>query len=785
MARKQVSSPLEGAAPVLQPTARPLAIQIGATPPPSSSPLMELAHAFREVNPELRDMLRDSAAKADKDAMALGEIEATKARAEGRLAEIDNILKAKVDAGELSRVHLPAAHRGASFRSGKEAAEIGFQTDLMQNLSVAIKEGPQSTEKILSEAHKKFAEAIPSDDFYARQGFDHASQAVISDFRQRVAQGQAAEFDRVSKQKMADEGTELAYHLATADGDAAPVAKASLLAHLDQLRGEMPKSEVNGFYVQNVIAPTIDKLANERKFAEARQLLDEADALDVTGKGGLLGQTAVAKAAFSQLREKIERESRADSHITLDNYKADRELRLLRGTDEAGAQLQKVRLEAGGKLNPADRFKIIDAYRAAHADDPLAVSGFAEAVNREFENEDKFRANERAISDVLVGLNTISKDKLDIEEAKINALYQSGEFPAAARTQALELISQRRALYGLIDEGDFKNFKKDVFTKPGSLLPSVNFGNDVANDLWEKLTPESQNNLELSATEFFKSQLEQLIVSESGGDPTKAPAVKALALDKATMKAREFARQALPVALKEQGNLDTQAKVTAQAANIKQATVSIPSQGLWSHLMGNLNEGSIRADYKVTEKVAKGIKDAPSKTYTFVPRAGDDLEKAVAAQKTTPQSEWDVVATPDYFYYTRQAQEIRGIPRVLDMAELAKEVLSTGDRSTAGAGNPERVAAARQFYGIAKSILGFTPEEIKASKTKHGVPFVSAEIDYKSIPVFRNVAELEKNWNGGDFTPLFGEVGDSLDPKDTMHPEDFYKAQLALLSARR
>ena len=50
MARKPVNAPLEGAAPALQPTARPLNIAIGATPLPSRSPLMELGNAFQQFN---------------------------------------------------------------------------------------------------------------------------------------------------------------------------------------------------------------------------------------------------------------------------------------------------------------------------------------------------------------------------------------------------------------------------------------------------------------------------------------------------------------------------------------------------------------------------------------------------------------------------------------------------------------------------------------------------------------------------------------------------------------
>ena len=117
------SSPLKGAAPVLRPVARPIDIQPGARSPARSSPLLELGNAFKDFVPELRGLLLDAAAREDRDAIALGEIDAEKIAAEGRMGEIETELKARAEAGEVPHRSLPAYERGFRTRIGERVAD--------------------------------------------------------------------------------------------------------------------------------------------------------------------------------------------------------------------------------------------------------------------------------------------------------------------------------------------------------------------------------------------------------------------------------------------------------------------------------------------------------------------------------------------------------------------------------------------------------------------------------------------------------------------------------------
>lgn len=135
MSRKQTQSPIELASPGLNPAARVLAIQPGAAPAPQRSKLMELAHSFTGFNDELRGLLRDASARADRDAMALGELEAQRTGAVKRMEEIEGTIKKAVDAGTVDHVRLPAFERGFRLRVGKDLAQSVFQEKLLSQLS--------------------------------------------------------------------------------------------------------------------------------------------------------------------------------------------------------------------------------------------------------------------------------------------------------------------------------------------------------------------------------------------------------------------------------------------------------------------------------------------------------------------------------------------------------------------------------------------------------------------------------------------------------------------------
>lgn len=762
MPRKQVDSPLQGAIPGLQPVARPLSIPIGATPAPSSSPLMQLGEAFREFNPELRDMLRDAAAREERDALALGELEAQKTNAAQRMGQIEDTLKKAVDSGQVSHVRLPAFERGFRSRVGRDLAQSVFQERLLQQLPDAMRvEGRADPEKLITDTYAQVAQQIHPDDFYARAAFDETAKGVMAGFRQRAAEGYTAEYKKAAEQRIADEGSEIAFRLASAAEADAPALRDSVRAHLDEVRKELPKSEVNGFYVKNVVAPAVDKLVSERKFTEARHLMDEMERLDVTGNGGLLSQTSVAKAAFSDMRAKVERDTRAAEYESYTNLRRERETLTIKGEDEAAAALNELRLKSGGTLSPSDRFRLIDEYRKAHPGEPLKTQGFASAVHREFDGEDKWRTNDRAISDLEVSIKSLRKEDIESGRARLDALYAAGEIPPSARTRLSQHIDKLEALYGAIDEGDFNRFKKDLYAAPGLAgQKTINFGD--ANDntpngssrLWDVLPDNLRTEHETRVTEFFSNALQDEI--RLIGDPNKVAAGKAQALDRATVKTRDYARTLLRDLNRQKIEAETQNKVEKQAQRIRSASIDSglgerpPPLGTGFAIPGKkANEGGL---HLAAPMLAEGY-----------PNPGPEADELTLYVPAASLKEWLLPGAA-------------GSSRRIVMSELGQDIKDNPDE--------KKAQKSRDLYAYVKGRLGFTPEEVKNGVTKDGVSFLPSAIDPAHITVFRNKAELEKHWANGQPSELFLQLGDAIDPSDKLTSEQFYLAQAALLTRR-
>ena len=749
MARKETKNPLEGAAPGLQAAARPLQIQIGATPAPSSSPLMELANAFRDVNPELRGMLRDAAAREERDAMALGELEAQRTNAAQRMGEIESTLKTAVDEGKVSHVRLPAFERGLRLRAGKDLAQSLFQERLLSRLKDATNpEGGVAPEEIIAQTYADVAKNIPEGDIYGRSAFDHVAQGVMAQFRQRAREGLEAEKLRIGEERIADEGSEIVLQLADATDEDTPLHRGAVLEHLNQIRTELPKSEANKFYVTRVIAPAVERLISEDKYQEARNLLAEMDNIDVTGKGGILSQTAVAKSAFANMRAQIERSAKMFEHTAGDREKERREAIMSEGEDAGIALLVQLRNDNEGRLDSSSRFQIINEYSKANADNPRKVAAFTHVVNREFDYEKKARPNARAVAELEAELNALGMDDIEINEGRLEALWRSEEIEATDYSRLKGIIAERKALYGTINQDDFKGFARDVFPSRslGAGIPpvrSANLGEATLNAFFERLPVDMQDRHEMQVSEFFKDALQKEV--RGLGDKFNVPAEKFLALDRATVKAREFARTSLNGIMVESQRAKDQAKVIDQALAQR-----IPKL--------------FRAP-----PISSGALDDTGGS----PRITKELMETHFAELSKPLSERDVVSLP---FKARGWLQI--IPGMVDHKMVSMSKLAATAQMEGG-GKP--VANAKDAYGYAKSLVGFTPEEIKTGKTQHGITFDPAQIDPAFIPVFRNKEELDKHWNKGDPSELFFQIGDRVDPTDTLTPEKFYLAQLALL----
>jgi hypothetical protein len=756
MARKQIANPLEGAAPTLSPTARALSIPIGATPAPSRSPLMELGEAFASFNPELRAALRDSAAKADQDAMALGELEAQKSNAAQRMAELDTTIKDAVDKGQLPAARSPAFERGFRTRVGRDLAQSVFQQKLTTKLRDTMQvEGRLDPEQVIKETYAEVSSQIHPEDFYARVGFEDAAKGSIAAFRQRSAEGYAAEYEKAAQQRIADEGTELAFQLATAAVDEVDGVKASIKLHLDEVRKELPKSQVNEFFTKNVVVPAVQRLISERKYDQARTLMTEMDNLDITGKGGLLSQTGVAKSVFANLRASVEEKSRAADNEDWVNAQRAREQSTQDGSLAAAQNLTQMRLANDGKLDPEMRWKLIDSYRQNNSDDPLRVEAFAHAINRDYEGDTKQRIDDKAVAELKATVKSYNKADIEMGRASLQVMWDNGTISPEDFVHLTQTLNQLDALYGAVDEQDYSSFKRNLYPMQGSgrvRTQGVDFGDSDAPkgqgslDLWYTLSGTLQADHETKVTEFFKQNLEAEL--RNLGDPNRVKAEKAQILDRVTTKAREYARGLLKEQVRIQKDDDTKKRVAAQTVAQRVADT----------------QSKVRAR-ATTLPPSPPVTSFDLRDKTVLQ---DNIPQVIQKDREQVSAERDFASVPfkanGWMQYFSSLQDWR----IVSLPELAK-------------GASEGRGTDKEVYGYAKSLLGFTPEEIKTGKTKHGVVFEPAQIDPHRIPVFRDRAELEKHWANGQPDETFQAVGDRIDTKDNLSLADFYLAQLALL----
>lgn len=790
MPRPIAPLPLQGAAPQLTPTARPLQINIGATPPPSRSPLGELGQAFRDFNPVLHGLLQSAAAQADHDALALGELEAVKSKAAERLGELDTIIKDGVDNGTIPHVRAPAFERGFRSRVGSELAQSAFQEALLSQLPNVTKvdgymdaEGNPMThqaavEKVVTETRQKYFGQLHANDIYAKTAFDQTAQGVVAGFRQRAAEGYTAAYKAAGEQAMADDNSERLMNLATAPETDAVFFRDNVKAGLDQLRAELPKAQVNQFFLQNSVAPTVAKLISQKKFTEAKNIIDEMGMLDVTGKGGLLGQTSVGKSILSDLTAKVTREQRMNGEEEWTALHRERDTKKIAGETSAGQDLLDMRNANGGNLPQDRRFQMIETFRKANPQDPIATQAYADTVNHEYENEAKFRSDPTIVSNFETGMRSLSKTDLALQRTSIELLANLGKIAPSDRTRLIQHIDKLETLYGAYDEGDVNRFKKDLYASrdPAGFGTTINFGDGIGgggdakdpnstSGLWVRLPNELKDRHEALVTAYFQQAVESDLVNRVK-DPLRIPAEKAATLDNATTKARAYALTLLRDLSGVKEKREAEKKVAEQAIANRRAAI----------IGGLLTPPTPTYTEKLTDSAGNTVE--VKKPYRLPgPWFVDFSPYDVQTLGPSPTRDRASIYFPARSFGEWLLPGIGGTSQTVDLPALAKDILENK--------SPEAAAQSKQVYGYTKALLGFTPDEVKNGKTKHGVAIDPAAIDPRYISVFTNRRELEANWNNGEPTDLFNEIGDAVDPEDRMTGEQFYLAQLALLTRKK
>lgn len=94
----------------------------------------------------------------------------------------------------------------------------------------------------------------------------------------------------------------------------------------------------------------------------------------------------------------------------------------------------------------------------------------------------------------------------------------------------------------------------------------------------------------------------------------------------------------------------------------------------------------------------------------------------------------------------------------------------------------QRREALEKYY-LLKLQNGLTPDEFLSGKSEDDIPLPQM-IDYRSVRLFSNLAELEEAWNGGNIEPgsLFWQIGQKVGQNYDLEPINLYLAQRFLFT---
>jgi len=425
---------------------------------------MELGDAFKDFVPELRTILRDTAAREDQDARAKGEQEVEQAYREGRLQEINATLKAKADSGEIPRHLVPSYREGASYRFGIHAADA-LNAELLKTVNEAAAKG-DAEERIQAALQTHAAKVNPNDTF-ARAGFDQAANQVVSSYRQRVAAQAAVNYEQAAEYETAQSGYRHVTELATAPAADVPVILDRMKQALDLRRGQISPVAVNAEFLKNSVTPAVADLFAQSRFDEAHQLISRLRTFDVTGQGGMFGKIS----DVSYQLDVLEREAinRGEQHAQTANeqLKRDLETAQLTASQFVTSTLETAKQNGQGFL-PSDIDAAVSKWAQslpASIDKPAYTRAAREGFARELSQE---TAQRRSLHAAEVGafmskMTSLKPQDIDRYEAYTNAVEAQDFATPDALQEMRSRISNLRARSGIVTDQHVTRAVSNVF----------------------------------------------------------------------------------------------------------------------------------------------------------------------------------------------------------------------------------------------------------------------------------------------------------------------------------
>jgi hypothetical protein len=573
--------------------------------------------------------------------------------------------------------------------------------------------------------------------------------------------------------KSAEDATSYAQYLheEQAQRYAPDSAKTEKQAKLEEFRSyfnglkttELPKAGTAPFIVKNVVSPMVDDLVARGDFDGAEELVHQMEQFDVTGQGGLLGNMAATKGALAQM--KLEIGERKRGHDATDLFEKQVRSGYFKGEADAKVAL----VELGDKpLDPASKQTLIAKYRETNQANPWAISRYSDyldEVSRKGMSEDQ----PSAVASVARLLNSVDPKQLAQAKDLLAESSRTGQISPLSEIKLSEQIKKNEQLVGIYEPKFREIAAKNIYLASDPTDPRQKMPQFKTADAYSKLTPDQKQLHETEVLDYFDNHLKELIRAK--GEPEVAKQEISKLMEIATNNTVKFADS-----------------VTAKFEKQNEEIVRVKK----------------REAERVRQYQAQPIPAFLKEQRPVQPDGAKGFLSLVPSRYWLPVQIYSELFSGKQYYATRGSVQYPDDLKELAAfslngeAQVEKYRVKTGPAKgerqgmlTGPAPSPETVDQAVERaslkYAYLKSLSGFKPEEIIKKTTAEGVQIDPAQIDYRRVPVFESLAQLDKEWNQGKPAEggLFHQLGDFIDPANTIDAREFYAAQRAILANRK
>lgn len=375
--RKVVEGNLALSAPRLSPTVQQAGgLGGGGYYPKQRGSLTQLGQALEQMGESVGSILLQRSNELDNKAETLGELKASELGASAKMEEINAALKTLVDEGKISRSRLPKAQIGSERRYAAGVAESGVSMLYSKFQDVTKVLNPEDLDTVINETRAELLNKVPAS-VEAQEAFDNEFTRISKAFRTEsvLASQKAHEAfqDDTRRESLDDRLTAITSQLPGSSEQAQAVLQLSDLVG-NAYKNEMAPQDVAAMVAKDASA-FIKDMVSQGDQENARLAFDAISSIDLTGKGGLLGETSAAREVLAPLRGLIERMPENDFDDTGKQMK--------KAQDAAEYQMRKDiggLLADGRGLDASTAQELISAYQEANPSDYVGLSYYKEAI---------------------------------------------------------------------------------------------------------------------------------------------------------------------------------------------------------------------------------------------------------------------------------------------------------------------------------------------------------------------------------------------------------------------